>query len=235
MQPTLTPADNTNNVRWMLLVATATAIAVAGAAAVTLPSWCLSQPHTPRSDPEPKLHYVLRPTQGDVDILDSHGRAVCKFLRASLGVVAHNLYRLYARLEFGSRGQQMALFYRNTVGNGGFIEFWNLKPVQNSLILRGILTRFQPQKDDPVPPLRIYVSSKIKDGARELVLDDSLVRYSWTGGHIYRVDGESRVLAAKLQRNDSGESALYIHRDRINPYLAVCAYLFIGDGRRVSS
>lgn len=209
----------------MLSVVLASLAVGATAAASGTTVLCRRHPHP---EAPPPVVYSLVRTGNTITVLN-HNTKICEFSRSSASRIVSNLYRLFGTVAMANSSREVALFYRNSVGNGGYIEFFSQEDHEHSSILLGFLARFQPKKDEAaVAPLRIYVSSKLTGGKYELVLDDSPVRYIWdpTSGELWRVVGTTRKFAARLVSDAAGASRLFVHRDIINPYLAICNCLF---------
>lgn len=215
----------------LFLAAASIAVISTGIISVTSVFLC-RRPPGKLNLPEPPLIFTL--TGGVKDqpfkILNSRNKEIiCEFHRSSSFRVVNNLYRLFGSVSIANSEKEVALLYRNTVGNGGYIEFWSHN-TQLLSILYSFLSRFHgkdTEETDPVP-LRIYISSKLTHGTYELVLDDSAAKYLWSADdrELYNVIGNRKKLAAKVRDKADGTQQLLVHRDVINPYLAVCTVLF---------
>lgn len=191
---------------------------------------CRRSEHVAPAQALPLVYTLKREgSSSTVTVSSVNNKHVCEFRKTGTARMVHNLYRLYGVVDVAHSTREVALFYRNTVGNGGYIEFFSQPEEQNSILL-SFLSRFQSAKqpEESAAPLRIYVSSKLTGDKYELVLDDSPVKYIWDAkkGELSRIVGTTNRFAAKLVTSDDGESHLYVHRDVINPYLAICNCLF---------
>lgn len=167
--------------------------------------------------------FTLDATGGTITISQG-SHAICIFeQRPSLPVVS-NLYRSYGSVRRAGTSKAVAQLFRNTVGNGGYIE---VEETPSPSMLLNLLARFQPNKEE-LPPIRIYVSSKLVGGIYELKITGQSAKYLWSvdEGQLVQVDGTNSVVAAKLVAGSSSKHELYVHTEVINRSLAICACIF---------
>lgn len=211
----------------MLITAVATA-AIFTTGAVSASSILLCRRLTPPKEPVPPVVFSLGHKQNSVEVTTKLGKKICEFHKSTSYRIVNNLYRLFGSVAISNSEKEVALLYRNTVGNGGYIDFWS-QNFSQQLIFQNILWKLQGKENSDLEqaPLRIYILLKLAAGTYELVLDDASTRYLWTKEtrELHKVTGSEKVLAAKLEKLGS-ETTLTIHRDVINPYLAVCTCLF---------
>lgn len=214
----------------IILAIASVAIVSTGAISATSVFLC-RRPVAKPAEPAPPVVFTL--TGGSngqpVEVVTKLNRTVCEFHRSSSYRIVNNLYRLFGSVAIADSEKEVALLYRNTVGNGGYIDFWS-HDLQHLSLFRSILWKLQ-GKDTPdsdSAPLRIYISSKLIAGTYELALDESSTRYLWTAEtlELHKVSGSKKQLAARMEKSINGTSTLTIHREVINPYLAVCTCLF---------
>lgn len=150
-------------------------------------------------------------------------RPVCTFERISSSGIVNNLYRLHGRVRLAN-SKSLANLYRNTVGNGGYIEVWPETPTPS--VLLNFLARFQPNKVEEMPS-RIHVSSKLVGGIYELEITESSVKYLWSveGAKLVRVDGYDVADAAKIVSIGPNRHLLHVHEEVIGPFVAMCTCL----------
>lgn len=211
----------------MLITAVATA-AIFTTGAVSASSVLLCRRLAPPKEPVPPVVFSLAYKQNCVEVTTKLGKKICEFHKSTSYRIVNNLYRLFGSVAITNSEKEVALLYRNTVGNGGYIDFWS-QNFSHQLLFQNILWKLQGREnlDLELAPLRIYILLKLVAGTYELVLDDASTRYSWTkeASELHKVTGTEKVLAARLEKLGS-ETTLTIHRDVINPYLAVCTCLF---------
>lgn len=191
--------------------------------------WACRRHPLPQKKQEPPLIFELAGATKDhpLQIVRNH-KKICELRRSSTSRIVHNLYRQFGRVTLSHSDKEVALLYRNTVGNGGYIEFWSHDTLLPS-VLYNLFSRWQSKITDTreVAPIRIYISSKLVHGTYELVLDDSTTKYLWSAEskELHKVVGTIKTLAAKVEDTGHGE-VLLVYRDVINLYLAVCTVMF---------
>lgn len=200
---------------------------------------CFSRP-TQRKPPETSHYYITMAVAGSsADIFDSQRQRICLF-RLDLGLkVVRNIYRLFGRLAVvaGSTAE-VALFYRNTIGKGGWIDFMAEKSSPSFSFLPGFLSRFQlkPQLADP-DPVRILILGKIsgykcvihfEDDTRLLWRADKQKLYTMSGllTHEVVVISDSYTDASPIGKPTTTDYLVDVKPGLINPYLAVCICLY---------
>lgn len=220
-----------------MLVLTIVSIAIVSTGVISGSSVLLCRSRAEKEAPLlPPLRFtVIRPSSGQkVTVLAAfNNKTVCEFQHSTSHRIVNNLYRVFGSVALARSEKEVAILYRNTVGNGGYIEFWS-HDFQKQSVLQSLLSRWQRRGDeqDDRPPLRIYISSKLVAGTCELEVHNSSTRYIWSDGMLYKVDGSSKRLAAKIEEPDSrttlkyDTSHLLVYQEVINPYLAVCTMLF---------
>lgn len=177
----------------------------------------------PKEPPKPSV-YIFAGTSLLRVISATTNSTVCEFHHVSSRRIVANLYRMFGSVAVAGSDKEVANFYRNTVGNGGYIEFWTHEPVS---ALQNLFSRFQrATESEEAPAVRIHVSSKLS-GMYELVLGDSTTKFLWnaTNRELHKVVGTHVQLAAVLERRGDLD-CLVVHRDVVNAYLAICTVVF---------
>lgn len=130
-------------------------------------------------------------------ILGSYGETIAGFRSVSGLKVINNIYRLFGRLAVCCSEAEVVLFYRSTVGKGGFIEFFFQELRAGFSLLPGFLTRLQPKCDDS-EPLRIHILAKLRGRKREIHFEQEQTKLLWSSDEriLYRVEGLLKQEAA---------------------------------------
>lgn len=208
--------------------------------------------HTPIS------RYTIRTNESgnaSAAVLDSSGRQMCRFNLASSLKIFNNIYRLFGRLSVSQSTAEVAHFYRNMVGKGGYIEFFQEETPEEQSILPGFLSRFQPKKEE-LPPVRIHILAKLSGCNCEINFEQDHSKLLWCASErkLYKIEGslksEAAIISAvytdqeETQRGAERETeadtikkssfktashsshSVAVNPKHINPYLAVCVLLY---------
>lgn len=233
----------------MLSLAVGTVVVLG--AVVSGTSWICLRPSTKDSVDPPMSRYTITTDAESTTtaaVQNEIGQIMCQFNLVSNSNVVHNIYRLFGRLAIVNSSAEVALFYRNTVGKGGYIEFFPGKfseesKFENSL-LSSFLSRFQTKMDNP-PSARVYILAKLNSPHSEISFEDDTQKLLWCADELklYAVNGLTRHEAAlvtpaysdkndviipgsELRSNNSSRHFVTVYRTQINPYLAVCVCLY---------
>lgn len=175
-------------------------------------------------------------------VLDSGGRQMCRFSFASSLKVFNNIYRLFGRLGVAHSTAEVAHFYRNTVGKGGYIEFFQEESPDEQSILPSFLARFQPKREE-LPPVRIHILAKLSGCNCEINFEQDHSKLLWCAGErkLYKIEGslkrEAAFISAVYTDDEDAETltkprlkpsshSVAVNPAHINPYLAVCVLLY---------
>lgn len=230
----------------MLLTAVTIGLVTTGVVSGTSILLCRSQyvkrPLPAQLTPPLRFTVAHRPVSQSITVLDaSTDHIVCEFQHSSSSKIVNNLYQVFGSVAIAHSDKEVAVLHRNTVGNGGYIEFWSHDFRQKSM-LQSLFSRWQGvpnDQDRENSPLRIYISSKLVAGVCELEVHNSSTKYLWSAEDLvlYKVDGSTQRLAAKIDESSTRRGRqmktilddspnLIVYNDIINPYLAVCTMLF---------
>lgn len=239
-----------------MLLLTVVSIALVSTGVISGSSLLFYRPRAVKGAPRsPPLRFVVQGLLGQTVTVSAAftNKTVCEFQRSNSHRIVNNLYRAFGSVALATSDKEVAILYSNTVGNGGYIEFWS-HDFQHKSILESFLSRWQRRGNEQGDHLRIYISSKLVAGTCELDVHESSKKYLWYAQHgtLYKVEGTSKRLAARIEQLNSrktppqtptlsqppeetqSQSSLAKHRtpnllvyeEVINPYLAVCTMLF---------
>lgn len=211
---------------------------------------------SPQRNPPPITQYTIT-TNGKLEpeiVRDSHGRQLCRFSRILSHEVVNNIYRVFGRLAVASSAAEVALFYRNTVGKGGYIEFFSDESPEAYSLLPSFLSRFQPARELDEPPTRVHILAKLSGCTCEIYfeLDHTKLLWSADDRKLYKIEGLFKQEAASISLAycDQNESihdpsshgsdhksttilhstsprySVMVQTGLLNPYLAVCVCLY---------
>lgn len=168
---------------------------------------------------------------------------MCRFNFASSPKVFNNIYRSFGRLKVVHSTAEVAHFYRNTVGKGGFIEFFQEETPEELSLLPSFLTRYKPKRED-LPPVRIHILAKLSGCNCEINFEQDQSKLLWCGSErkLYKIEGSQKreaaiISAVYTDEEDSEEASIKprsgptshlvaVNPANINPYLAVCVLLY---------
>lgn len=164
---------------------------------------CLWPGHKVRKPPYTVTRYMVKTDltgPAKAAILDSYGKTIANFSSESGLKIINNIYRLFGRFAVCCSEAEVALFYRNTVGKGGFIEFFSQELRAGFSLLPGFLTRLRPKRDDS-EPLRIHILAKIRGHEREIHFEQEQTKLLWSSDEriLYKVEGLLKQEAARVR------------------------------------
>lgn len=188
-------------------------------------------------------------------VLDTHGRTVCRFSSVVSHAVVNNIYKVFGRLAVAGSAAEAALFYRNTVGKGGYIEFFSDEFPAELSMLPSFLARFLSLRDLDEPPTKVHILAKLTGCTCEIYFEEDHTKLLWSADDriLYKIEGLLKQEAARISLaytdldhnhgceqkraprttttniNDLFNSPKYsvtVQTGLINPYLAVCVCLY---------
>lgn len=217
-----------------------------GAAVVSGTTWaCMRPRQNLRLAPISQYSIVQSTgTKKKMEVFDQHERSVCKFELVTRHDVLQHIYRMYGRLGVSNSSNEVATFYRNTVGKGGYIEYF-YEELDAGFSLLPKFFRFQQDNNTlRSEPLRIYILAKLLGNMYEVHIDQDEAKLVWCSKTriLYKLDGLPRQQVAAMssthvveeateqmksaKKNANSRHVIATQNDLINPYLAVSVLLY---------
>lgn len=180
--------------------------------------YCADEAHDP--DPKSSTYHIYTSDDG-FKVTSPRGTTVCIFKKSRSYAVINNLHRCQGRVCLRD-GTDVAKFFQNVVGHGGYIQYCS-QPKKYS-VLQNIwdsLSGGAAENDDP--PERIHISSKL-DRRTSNVFKDELNKYTWFATDRKLKTDQGQVAVELSPKADF--HVLNVYEDSIDSFFAIFVALF---------